>query len=284
MPVEKCGNVGRCMAHPNSYKDQARGAWHNDRPKSEIARYALQRLEEARAKDVEIHTKNELAISNNKMIRERVEAMMATIGMPKSWSYVDQNSQARYPKRISSPAGYLTDLDREVPVADGFENGTYERLKKLYEEYAEEGRQEAERIKAEQARAAEREREARLANVELAEIILRHGLDRESDWEQVLEALTAKDQRLNLAVAMRLTRADWSEGAYRVEGAMRGFKIETTEDSQIATCVSAILGRFEDGRQFRDCEWSYDTLFKTATDQQLSRDVQVALKNWNKDL
>ncbi|MFX6246442.1 hypothetical protein ABTF77_21310, partial [Acinetobacter baumannii] len=78
-----------------------------------------------------------------------------------------------------------------------------------YEEYADKAAREAE---AEAGRAQREQEEAlakRKADMELAAILLRYELPLESDWSYVLEHLRTKDQRLDLAIAMRDTRGDW---------------------------------------------------------------------------
>jgi hypothetical protein len=114
--------------------------------------------------------------------------------------------------------------------------------------------------------------------VELAEIILRYGMDRESDWKDVFQALREKHQRVDLAVAMMNVRHDWNDGPDQVSNAMGRFTIETTEDKDIANSVLANLGDGwdGDGRCFRDCEWNYDRLLSSITDKQLVADVTTA--------
>lgn len=282
MPVEKVGAVSHCMANPQSYEHEATPRWGGKPTKQRIADFALSRLEAARKLDIENHQKNLPAIENNKVVRARVEALMVEIGMPSKWSELDTKSRARYPKKITHDAGYLMDLRRACPVDDGFAQATqvYERLKKTYDEYAEEGRREAEKAKAEADRADELRRQERRANIALAEIILRYDLDRDVEWSDVLDALRQKDQRLDLAVAMQQVRGDWSDGPDAVSNALDRFKIETDEDKEIANCIVACLNPWcGDGRVFRDCSWSYDRLFASASDQQLAQDIQTAMQH-----
>ena len=172
-------------------------------------------------------------------------------------------------------------MRRNCKTDDGFAlaTSTYERLLKEYQAYAE-------RAKAEAATASEkaqRERDAELAkrkaNMELASMLLRYELPIESDWSDVIEHLCSKEQRLDLAVAMQHTRNDWSDGPYRVSNALGRFKIETTEDKDIASDVASCLYDFEDGRVFRDTTWSYKALFASIADQQLVSDCRKALEH-----
>lgn len=280
MPVQSVGAVSHCMSSPQSYAHDAKGRSYVEPSKKQIATYALSRLEAARALDVENHEKNLPAIENNKLVHKAVAEFMAGIGMPLKWSERDTKSRARYPKTITREAGYLEDLRRHVPTSDGFASAslTYQTLKTRYDEYAREGEREAEEKARAGAEAEERRKAERRANLELAEIILRYGLDRDAEWSDVLDALRKRDQRLDLAVAMQQTRCDWSEGAYRVSSAFGRFTIENDEDKEIANCIASILAEFEDGREFRDCEWSYDRLFSSASDQQLATDIQTAME------
>lgn len=268
-PVATAWHVGKCMLSPASYHDQANRFGRGS--KKRTAEFALARLAEARAKDEAQAAENLIAMAHNLGIKTRVEALMAEIGMPTKVTEIDHKSRSRFVKRITRDAGWVEDLRRECRVADGFDAATrsYQQLKERYDAFA--------------AEEAERRRQEKLANVELAEIILRYGLDREAEWSDVLDALRKKDQRLDLAVAMSLTRGDWSDGAYRVSDAFGRFTIHNDEDKAIANCIASILADFEDGREFRDCDWSYGRLFGEAADQQLSTDIQKAMERSARD-
>lgn len=276
-PVTPCGAVNKCMAHPSSYAS-ALSSYSKPSTKR-VAEHALQQLEGARAKDVELHEANLPAIENNRAVLERVEALMAEIGMPRKWSERDTNSRARYPKTVTRDAGWITDMQRQCKTDDGFTFATasYEHLRAAYLEYAQTAEREAEQAKrqAEQEQAAVIER--RKADMELATLLLRYSLPIDSDWDAVLEHLRAKDQRLDLAVAMQQTRGDWPEGPYRVRDALDRFTIQTDEDKEIAADVASCLYDFEDGRVFRDTTWSYSALFGSIADRQLVDDCATAL-------
>lgn len=284
MPVAQCGLVGKCQSHPSGYEHACGGGY--SKPSIErVATYALQQLESARAKDVATHEENLPAIENNKAVRAHVEQLMTGIGMPPKWSERDHNSRSRYPKTVTHDAGWKTDLVREVKIDDGFASATlsYQSLKTRYDEYAESAKGAAAREQA-QREAAEKERiEKRKADMALAAILLRYGLPPESEWSDVLDNLRARDQRLDLAVAMAHTRADWNEGAYRVRDALHRFTINTDEDKDIAADVTPLLADFDDGRCFRDCAWNYSRIFASVTDQQLSADVQLAMQHTSND-
>lgn len=281
MPVEPCGAVGKCMGHPSSYREQAKSRYTYTEPTTaRIAEYALRELEAARAKDVAAHEKNLPAMESNKAVAAAIIALNEAVGMPKRWSERDRNSRSRYPKTMGHDAGYLTDIRREVITDDGFASATasYERMKKEYDAYAEQGKRDAEQAERQRQREQETALERRKADMELAAILLRYALPIDSTWADVLEHLRGKHQRLDLAVAMYATRSDWTEGAYRVSDALRRFTIETNEDKDIAADVAARLVDFDDGRCFRDCTWNYDRLFASVSDEQLVADVRKAME------
>lgn len=282
-PVVTAWAIGKCLSSPSSYESQANR--YGTVSKKRTAAFALQQLAEARAKDEAQAAANLVAMQQNAAIKARVEALMAEIGMPAKVTEVDSKSRSRFPKRVTRDAGWVQDLQRECRTYDGFEQATrtYQQMKERYDLYALEAEKEGELIAAAKAQADERRRQEKLANVELAEIVLRYGLDREAEWSDVLEELRKKDQRLDLAVAMSQTRSDWSDGAYRVSDAFGRFTIQNDEDKAIANCIASILADFEDGRDFRDCAWSYSRLFAEAADQQLSTDIQKAMERSARD-
>lgn len=278
MPVEQCGQVGKCMASPQSYSSRINS--YGTKTTAMIARRAMSELEAARDIDIAIHEKNLPALENNKVVAAQIIALNEAVGMPKRWSERDRNSRSRYPKTIGHDAGYLTDIAREIKVDDGFALATqqFERMLKEYQAYAEQGQREAQAAE----RQAERDKQAliekRKADIELAAILLRYELPIESSWSDVLENLRGRHQRLDLAVAMSQTRGDWSEGPYRVRDAMDRFTIRDNEDKDIANDVLGCMDDFEDGRVFRDTAWSYDRLFASVEDKQLVADVQRAMQ------
>lgn len=280
MPVVKCGHVGTCQSSPSGYASDLKNRYMYSDPTADVvADHALRKLEAAREIDIDTHEKNLPAIENNKLIVAHVTKLMDSVGMPRSYRVRDFKSRARYPKYEYQPAGYLGDLQREVLVDDGFEQSTrtYERLLATYRKFKESAAEQAARAQRDRETAAERERQARLANVELAEIILRYDLNRESDWSEVLEALCDKHQRADLAVAMMRVRNDWSDGPDAVSNAIDRFKIETDEDKEIANDIMRHLGDGwdHDGRCFRDTTWNYDRLIGSLPDQ-LASDVGTA--------
>lgn len=280
MPIEQCGAVRKCMASPQSYKSQMpRGYTYREPSSKSVAAFALQALERAWEQDKATHKKNTAALEANRAVRERVQSVMDEVGMPKTRK-VQSGTRYGLPKYKSVDAGYLDDLRSAVPVDDGFglAQQAYERLKPAYDKFAEEAEKEAETARLAAERAAEAEKQQRRDNIEMAKIILRYELPEDSSWGDILGELRKKDQRLDLAVAMSQTRGDWSDGFWRVSDAIGRFKIENDDDKNIANEILSLLkDDHDDGRVFRDCEWSYSRLFSEARDSQLSADIQMAM-------
>lgn len=284
MPVQKVGSVGRCMASPHSYESHVPGSQYRTPTKQRVAEYALAQLEAARKVDEEAHEANLPAIETNKAVRERITALMESIGMPATRK-VQSGTRYGRPKYRSVDAGYIEDMREHVPITDGFDHATstYNALRARYEQYASEGAREAEQAARDAEQAEERRKAERRANLELAEIILRNDLDRDAEWADVLGALRKRDQRLDLAVAMQQTRGDWSEGYYRVSDALQRFTVKSPEDAEIQTDILACFNDDIDGRVFRDTAWNYTRLFASASDQQLAADIQKAAANAERD-
>lgn len=276
MPVSICDAVQRCPSSPNRYADDV--CRYGTKPKLTVAKHALAKLEEARAADEATHAANKPALANNAEIAHAVKAMMAEIGIPEKVRERDEKSRSRYPKMVMREAGYLADLRRHVKIGDGYDlsRSHYATRKQAYDAFLAEAQREADAAQAESGKRVEREKAERRANLELAALILRHDLDLDATWGDVLQALRAKDQRADLAVAMMATRGDWSEGAYRVADALHRFTITTDEEKDIVANVAVGLVDFDDGRVFRDCAWNYTRLLDSVADRQLADDVALA--------
>lgn len=280
MPVEQCGAVRKCMANPRDYKSQMpRGYTFSEPSNKRVAAFALQKLEDAWKADQATHIKNLPALEANKAIRDRIQTLMDEVGMPKTRKVRDGNRMSYgLPKMKTVDAGYLDDFKAHLPVSDNFMlmEHSYNELKAKYDKFAEEAEKEAEVAAQAAEREAEREKAERRANIELAKIILRYDLPEDSTWNDCLDLLRKKDQRLDLAVAMSQTRGDWSDGFWRVSDALGRFKIQDDEDKDIANDVVSCMND-DDGRVFRDTTWNYGRLFETAANSQLSADIQLAM-------
>lgn len=280
MPVEQCKAMGKMYSSAAQFKSSVPTGYYSYREPTmlRIAEHALDALKKARASDVEIHEKNLPALEMNAKVHAFMAELMAAMAMPDGWSEIDRNSRARYPKKIQHRAGWRQDLTQHCAVNDGFDlaTGTYERLLKEYTEYHAQALRSDEIEKNKKAAEEEAKLAARRKDMELAAILLRYDLPLETDWPDVLDNLRRRDQRLDLAVAMRQVRGDWNDGCGAVESALNRFTIRNDEDKDIANDVLGCTHDFEDGRVFRDTTWSYDRLFASVQDRQLVADVEAA--------
>lgn len=275
MPLEACNNVSRLSDSPSAY---ATGSWHFVPSNARKADLALEKLEEAHSKDLAIHITNLPAIENNSVIRAEIEEYMDAIGMPRSWSEIDYKSRSKHRKYMSVTAGYLNDLRVNVPITDGFSPVRYESLKKSFLEYKQKSLNEEKAVKEAAQQDEERKKAERRANLEMATIILRYKLEEDIDWDGILDALRAKDQRLDLALAMMDCRSDWSDGPDIVDHALGRFTARTAEDHTIEDSLLPLCHDEwdHDGRVFRDCEWNYERILSSIEDKQLVADAMAA--------
>lgn len=154
---------------------------------------------------------------------------------------------------------------------DGWAAGRLQSLKNLVTSARQ--KKEQERLAAEQE--ARKKEAQRLLDKDLTDMRQRYSLPEEADWEDILDHLCAKNQYLDLAIAGLLTRSDWSDGFYRVEGALKRFKINSEQDKDIAAdLLGCCRGDHEDGRIFRDTDWNYNALFELINDPLLVEDAK----------
>lgn len=88
------------------------------------------------------------------------------------------------------------------------------------------------------------------------------------------ESIRKANKYLVLAIAMKETRLNWSEGFYRVEDALKTFQIESEQDQAIYADISGCLHE-EDGRVFRDTTWNYDRLFELVDIEIMNRIKEI---------
>lgn len=110
---------------------------------------------------------------------------------------------------------------------------------------------------------------------ELITLSKKYGIDEKLDegagWGDLYDEILSRDKYLALADVLYETRCDWSEGFKSARSAINSFDIETDEDGMIYDELSQIADQVEDGREFRDCIYSYDYLF-SKVDDDLYRD------------
>jgi len=272
--------IKKVYSDPARYKDSVRFGMVTSKRIAEVANRAL---EESWKEDLERHKANTPILDGNRIKQKKIVDLMADIGMPKNYRK-PKKSRSIYTKYETVEAGYISDMKREFPISDGFELAEcrYNELKNTFDAYAAQAEVDAEQDAKLREQVQKNELDRQFKEQQKAQLIVRYGLDetRLWDWDDILNELRTKDQRLDLAVAMLLTRGDWSQGYYRVSDAMKRFTIRDDTDKEIITdIVSCFDGDDCDGRVFRDTTWNYDRLFSEAADKQLSEDIQLAISN-----
>lgn len=241
------------------------------------------RLDAAWRQDQAAHDTNFAALEHNVTMRRRITELMTQCGVPDHFyaAKSDRPVFGRLPKKVKQEAGYLGDLKRTFPISDGF--AEVQRLYEMLAKEIAEAKAAIEKARAAVEEGRKQDADRRKAELVLAAIKVRHGIADDVDWDGTLEALREKDKYLDLGIAGVQTRGDWSEGGWRVDGALKRFTIETNQDKDIAAdlcgCLRALSEGDTDGRTFRDTEWNYDKLFGLVADKQLLADAQTCLAN-----
>lgn len=264
MPVQQLGGAfGRFSTNIDTYEKQGfyKHSWRTAADKAEA------QFTSTMAQVDKQHQENLIAIANNVQIKDSVNLMMHNIGIPLTYQVIDRKSRSRLPKYVEQKAGYIGDLYRNCPTSDGYESAVqaYDKLMRSVVEYRKacsELEETERRVKEQQAT---KEKNART----LATLVVKHGLPHDTDAHGVLAHLTASNQLLNLAHAMRMTRNDWSEGFWRVSDAIAAFVPASGIDDEILHDVASYLdGEESDGRCFRDCKWSYNDILHRLSESQ----------------
>lgn len=220
-----------------------------------------------------IHEAQVDELARNKEIHDKVNAVMAEIGMPTTYRVRDDKSRRNIKPWLTLTSGYILDLRREFPLSDGWETveKNYAAVKEQANKRAQEIVEENDKKQATLEYKAKYEAEQRKRNLEIARLQIKYNLDvEEYDVEYVLRR---NNPLLNLAVAMEDTRNDWSDGFYLVENAL-------TEEvrkinPEIYEAVYAVCYDEEDwdkdGRVFRDMKWNYNEIY-SLLDKELVED------------
>lgn len=231
-----------------------------------IKQEALELLEKDLALAEEIHNQNVPAIENNKLIHDKVTLIMRnTLSIPdnySTWEYKTSRSSKKTETRHK--AGYLGDLERNIPICDGYDSfvRSVSNYKSVFDKIANDFIQ---KIRKEEAERAKKEKESKSVMAK-AVLLVKYGLSEDCGWDDILDKMRNGCKYFNLALAMESTRHNWSEGYYRVEEALNSFKIETEDDQKIYNEISGLCDAdgFIDGRVFRDCHYNYSKLYAMA--------------------
>lgn len=227
-------------------------SWH---PRAEVKHLTPERLAEMRAEAAECDAHNRGAFERVMNAFKAYEYAAREYGM--DLKRVNRNGRSHVPVPVPP-------YDTWTRRVQDFESAFNIELKRREKE-------KADREAAEKAAV-----EKRKADLELARLILRYAAPDDSDWDDLFGIIRGRDQYLDLACAGLETRGDWSDGFYRVESALKRFRIRDERDKEIAADITGCLGS-EDGRVFRDTAWSYDALFEIVADKQLVEDAKLCL-------
>lgn len=215
--------------------------------------------------DIEqVHTGNLPALAVNKAIHEKMTLVMQQAGIGPTFSVREVPKGKRTMQWVTKPAGWVSDLNREVPVSDGFDSAMHS-MKTRAESIEQYYKKMAAKLAEEEKKAAA-EVKAQTKILELAKLQVKYDLPATTDAEGILEHLRGIDKYFNLAYAMEATRNDWNDGFYKVENALSSFTIEKDVDEAIQIELTKLVnGDESDGRIFRDCNYNYGHLYTLAT-------------------
>lgn len=238
----------------------------------------LAELAKEKEKVIAEHEANVAAIENNQAIHTKVKQIMKDLGIPSTWSRSYYKTASSRKQTVETNlAGYLGDLNRNIPVSDESDRmlSLVTQAENRFKEYAKTLTQKIRAAEAEKQK-AENEKKSTLALVRMQ---VKYGLTEDSDWSDVEEALQDKCKYFKLASAMEAVRNDWNDGFGPVEWALGSFVVETEEDKEIEACIQELLdSEEEDGRIFRDCEYNYSVLY-SKVDPDLMQDYET-LRNY----
>lgn len=228
------------------------GSWYASNVESDSG---WKKIEADYAEDVETARANDEINAENQRLVENLRKVIVETGFPESHSEWKRN------KRVSVPSDWATGIT--VAVAHG--TVTLERRMKEFRELRAKHLAKIEMQAEATRREREKEEQKRIADLAFVDICRSVGADPIHTSKDEVEAIIRrKCKYLNLAVAMMDTRNDWNYGCYRVESALNHFEAASPVDEAIFSDVMSQCEHFEDGRQFRDCEWGYDEVMKLA--------------------
>jgi hypothetical protein len=246
----------------------------------------LEKAEVERLKVVAEHEVNLPAIENNQKVREKISQIMKDIGIPNNYSTSEFKTQRSRTKTTTThSAGYLGDLQRNVPVSD-----ESERMLTLIKSAVDSLKRHADTLKGtirKELQEAEKTEKAKKEILAKARLQVKYNLDEDFEWSDVLEVLDKKDKYFMLARAGEETRGYWGEGFGKVEYALDKFEVQTEEDKEIHEEYDSILqdhnnGDCEDGRIFRDCEYNYSFLYGKVSEE-IMKDYETLKEYYNGD-
>ena len=214
------------------------------------------------------------AIANNKLIKQKVTLLMQHIGIKDTIRVRDLKSRSQYPKYNTVSAGYINDLERDVPTQVLGMKQDCKRLRydieQRYQEVIRQVQQKEREVAAEKAKIQKQHKIALLHAKYTPD-------DAESSEWTIREKILAQDKYLRLAYYLERNRGDWNDGCIYAETGLGGFEVVTAQDKEIYDNIQALIddwGDEGDGRCFRDCTWNYGALYGLVENQQLLDDLE----------
>lgn len=205
---------------------------------------------------------NDAAYQANLALMRKLAAIISAAGFDKSTRRLKGRSQWKTEEVDCEWYSLLKGAVRSPSCTVSWLNTKVEEVKRKRAE-AEAKQAKEQRQREIEASRAEAERKKTVAVVEVAKEL---GVDPvTADADSLIEELRSRDKYIDLAKAMADTRGDWSDGFYRVTGALGRFKPESEVDIAIVSEVSELAhGDESDGRIFRDCTWNYSRVYELA--------------------
>jgi hypothetical protein len=175
---------------------------------------------------------------------------------------------------------YMVKQDSELPLppyANGYSSFQLHPFEEWIRRHVTEPQE-----KSRQERTAKERQNAELnKQLEQAKVVIRialkHGIE-DDDAYEVLNAITAKDKYLALALDMMRCREYGYDYYDAVVRKVNSFPVVTATDTEIVNdlrdCISRLEDDVFDGRYFRDTKWGYSALFELA-DKDLTADAMT---------
>jgi len=219
--------------------------------------------------------RNKEVENHNSIIFDKAVAFMLSLGLGKTETYKKTSRSVNWSTRESP---WLTSIRNQKGSGGGWSrvNDQCTRLSKGIVE-REEAKAQAEKQKEKERKAAIAERQSNLKIALIAQkYVPENAVECEND--EILEAILGRCKYLCLAHWMRKNRDDWNDGYSYAEIGLNQFTIESVLDQEIDEDISDLIQNWDnDGRVFRDCTHSYDTLFARC-DEELLKDYNAFIE------
>lgn len=210
----------------------------------------------------EIHETNISIIENNKKVLQQAVRFMNDLGLSETEYY----QKRKYGKNYTKTSEWKTSIEKMIPTTDGFSycesrfrdlNNSLDRIEEKFRK---------EKIQKETELKRKKEKEQKLEKIISLRININNEYNSNIDggFEDIKEFLLQKDKFLNLAYSMESVRGYWGNGCGIVREAIESLDTKNELENKIYECLSECCEDFDDGRVFRDCEYSYGVIYGMA--------------------